>query len=105
MTANRYRAGQPADLSHMLHRVIVCPYNGCNYPEGGCSGDCSLDSVDWHTPARLPIQFAGPEPEETPLRARVMDAAADAFDWVLDRLWVGSVVLVVAVGLLVWSLR
>ena len=34
-----------------------------------------------------------------------MDAAADALDWVLDRLWWVSVGLVVAVCLLVWSLK
>lgn len=101
---NRYRAGQPADLSQILHRPMACPFNGCNYPEGGCSGDCSLDSASWHTPARMPIQFSGPEPSETPLRARIMDACADALDYVLDRLWVGAVVIVSVVAALVWSM-
>lgn len=132
---NRYRAGQPADLSHMLHRYTQCPAadSACNGPkEGECAGLCDY-------PSGMPVQFAGDEPDEiemrrdrliygtsfsvdgkridptsiyimlepteTPLRARIIDAAADALDWVLDRLWVGSVVLVVAVGLLVWSLR
>lgn len=101
---NRYRAGQPADLSPMLHRPMVCPFNGCNYPEGECSGDCSLDSGSWHTPARMPIQFAGPEPAEPPLSVVLMDAAADALDWLLARLWVAAGVLVVGVVAIAWSM-
>lgn len=125
---NRYRAGQPADLSLQLHRVTRCPAadSACNGPkEGECMGLCDM-----------PVQFAGPEPDEnertldwlvsetvvtgddgnaglgvytyspeTPLRARIMDAAADGLDWVLDHLWWFAAGLVAAGAPLVWSLK
>jgi hypothetical protein len=44
---NRYRAGQPADLGHMLHRYTQCPSadSGCNGPkEAECIGICRVDA-------------------------------------------------------------
>ncbi len=46
--------------------------NGCNYPEGDCSGACSMTSDPYlltrrpaaRPMAAMPIQFAGPEPTE-----------------------------------------
>lgn len=146
---NRYRAGQPADLSHMLHRYTQCPAanSGCNGPkEGECAGLCDY-------PSGMPVQFAGPEPSEddpqyrefnrglqndtrrlgivmhpdteiyyppsseTPMKGpywtmtridRIKDAGRDLVGAIVDLLihpMILAVVLVVAVGLLVWSLR
>ena len=37
-----------------------CPNasSGCNYPEGGCAGQCQH---------RMPIHFAEPEPKDNPI--------------------------------------
>lgn len=67
---NRYRAGQPADLSHMLHRYTQCPAasSACNGPkEGDCLGFCTLHRAHPSQVERvnaMPIQFAGDEPVE-----------------------------------------
>lgn len=41
--------------------MTPCPFSGCNYPEGGCSGACTLDSacaplhVEMETDAEPPL--------------------------------------------------
>jgi len=107
MNTNRYRAGQPADLSLQLHRVQDMPIDFA-----GHEPDENERTLDWLVPETVVTGDDGnvglgvyTYSPETPLRARIMDAAADGLDWVLDRIWWFAAGLVAAGAPLVWSLK